>query len=71
MSVIGKKNFETVVKSTLLFGFQWLFCVPFWSLAQKHKKYWDKTVLKMWSQNFEKKSFNCAIKVLQQQKKFF
>ena len=39
---------------TLVFGFQQLFCISFLSLGQKTLKYWDKTVLKMWSQNIQK-----------------
>ena len=43
-------------KSTLVFGFQQLVCV-FYPEAKnrKHKKSWDKNVLKMWSQIFDKK----------------
>ena len=63
---------HVVDKSTLLFDFQYLFCVPFWSLAQKKTKKiivgttncFENLVSDFWKKNlivpemyFEKKSF--------------
>ena len=43
-----------VDKSTLVFGFQYIFLFhPAAQQSKTQKKSWDETVLKMWSKNFE------------------
>ena len=51
-----------VDKSTVVFGFQYLFFGFYPEAKQRKIKSWDKTVLKMWSYIFEK-NLNFALNV--------